>query len=195
MKHYQLLLITVLAIISEIKADCGCLKCSKDLQIVSPPYLPYKVIVKGSPCSDQQPFPYQQIQQIQQIAPSYIPIPAQSQYQLGSYSSACQPIFAYKYKVQAPLVLPPPPPPPLTGLVARPDRVVIQRPNCPVYTGEDGDCGNLLRPPCRSIFEDGYYGGSAPLQQVQILGTANRGPLLQPVTDDVFQKISCDCRS
>lgn len=42
----------------------------------------------------------------------------------------CQPVFAYKYKLQAPLPPPGPPlAPPMTGLVAKPDRIVIQHNN------------------------------------------------------------------
>ncbi|XP_064214586.1 uncharacterized protein LOC135267003 [Tribolium castaneum] len=181
------LVVLVLAVFQQIACDCGCLKCSKHLQVISPPSAPYKVILKGVPSF---PEGYRHA-----YAPQYdYPLNAAS-----VMSQPCQPVFAYKYKLQAPL----PPPgkplaPPMTGLVAKPDRIVIQQtaPSCPVYI-DDGACDDApnTAPPCHSIFQQPMYQQPMPLQAMKLVPFRPRmRPVLEPISSDFYNSLY-DCRN
>ncbi|XP_044260997.1 uncharacterized protein LOC123008987 [Tribolium madens] len=183
------IIVLVLAVFDGITCDCGCLKCSKHLQVISPPSCPYKIIVKGAP----YPEGYRQA-----YAPHY-------DYSLNAASlmnQPCQPVFAYKYKLQAPLPSPGKPlAPPMTGLIAKPDRIVIhQTPTtCPVYTADDGACDDspaTNTPTCTSIFQPGMYQPAPmPLQAMKLIPLRPKmRPVLEPIGTD-FYNAFYDCRN
>ncbi|RZC33734.1 hypothetical protein BDFB_008094 [Asbolus verrucosus] len=182
------LTISILALmLVGVHCNCGCLKCSKHLQVVSPPHLPYKVIYRGSPSCALRPLPYE----LQApVIPPALPLPGKNyDYKIQTAPvRSCEPLYAYKYELQAPVIVPPVPPLPMTGLVAKPDRIVLQ-PDCPGYTG----CGEeLVRPLCRPLWPDNIY--HPALRHVQVVDAARTGPIIEKISSNAYGHIGCDCR-
>lgn len=68
------MIIFIIALIAFVNANCGCLKCSKHLTVVSPPYASCKLIYRGKPSATcLKPLPITVQAPIIAPKPIYIP--------------------------------------------------------------------------------------------------------------------------
>ncbi|KAL3271604.1 hypothetical protein HHI36_022079 [Cryptolaemus montrouzieri] len=127
-----------LAVIASALADCGCLKCNPNLQIVSPKYSPCKVIYRGanSNCASASPY----LLQAALPPPPPVFVPKEYDYQIQLIPIAQRPDYTsvYEYGLQA-AVVPPPVYTPLKNLRSATERVVLDSPACGSVCGGYGN--------------------------------------------------------
>ncbi|XP_044763787.1 uncharacterized protein LOC123320511 [Coccinella septempunctata] len=156
----------VLALLACVSADCGCLKCNPQLQVVSPRYSPCKVIYRNNNLNLPSIAPYKLQAAVPPPPPVFVPKEYDYQMQYLPYATPYTG-SVYEYGLQA-AVVPPPVHVPLRNLRTGVERVVMDAPfagrlcgsaNCnpgipkpapiPVHLYHHHDCG------CNSCRRDG----------------------------------------
>ncbi|XP_045468338.1 uncharacterized protein LOC123676480 [Harmonia axyridis] len=119
----------VLAILAGASADCGCLKCNPNFQVVSPRYSPCKVIYRNNNLNLPSIAPYKLQAAVPPPPPVFVPKEYDYKMQFLPYATNPYVGSVYEYGLQAAVV--PPPGPlhiPLQNLRTGVERVVMDAP-------------------------------------------------------------------